>query len=281
MSTVRHANAAIFQHVESLGSVQHFAPFIIEYFVDISLWCADHPGTPIVVRDCGPCSPWFDLLRSTNDVTVVPPDELIELTRVFPENVVVAEGLRQFARKRDGDKLVRFRNMFLSKTSGSTSLRVMAVRSREPSFYTSPESEVANSGSSRRRIGNEHMIASMLQRWWSFRVVEFFDVTPKDALETMSSCSTFVAQRGAALMNLLFMPPGGAVVEVYPKGMLQSQKNIDLYHRACTHLGLKYVRIQQRSNFADVSRWRIVFALLRVGVTPRGKRMRNLAGAQE
>jgi capsular polysaccharide biosynthesis protein len=223
---------------------------------------------PIVVRDCGPCSPWFDLLRKTNDVTAVSPGELSELARLFPGNVVVTEGLRQFARKRDGEKLVRFRDMFSPKTSESKNVRVMAVRSREPSFYASPESEVATSGSSRRRIGNEHIIGAMLQRRWSFRVVEFFELTPKDALETMTSCSTFVTQRGAAMMNLVFMPPGGAVVEIYPRGMLQSQRNIDLYRRACTHLGLKYVRLQQKSNFANVSRWRIAFALLRVKVTP-------------
>jgi len=270
MSSLPHANATIFQRVEASGSVQHFAHFMKDYFIEVSLWCADHPGMPIVVRDCGPCSPWFDLLRKTNDVTVVSPDELSELGQLFPQNVLMIEGLGGFARKHDRERLLRFRDMFARETSRGRTTRVMAIRSREPSFYASPESEVATSGSSRRRIGNEHKIAAMLGRWWSFRVVEFFDLTPKDALETISSCSTVVAQRGAAMMNLLFMPPGGAVVEIYPRGMLQRQRNIDLYRRACTRLGLKYVRLQQKSNFADVSRWRIAFALLRVSVTPRG-----------
>jgi capsular polysaccharide biosynthesis protein len=122
-----------------------------------------------------------------------------------------------------------------------------------PSFYSSPESERRGSGPRRRRIGNEDQLARLLNRWWSFTVVEFFQLSPREAVTRMSSCSVFFAQRGAALMNLLFMPPGATVIEVLPQEFSSNKGHADLYRRACGHLGLRYMRITQKSQFARVA----------------------------
>lgn len=263
--------ATIFDRDESRsGSVQHFAHFMKDYFIEIAVWCADHPGQPIIVRECGPCTPWFDKLTTGNEVTVVSRAELTQLAEAHPEQVYLVRK-RVMKRPKARQYLPRFRALFATRTNNPQN-RVFAVRSLEPDFYFSAESENQTAGPMRRRLGNEQQLATFLRRLSSFRVVEFFEKTPRESIDLMQGCSIFVAQRGAAMMNLLFMPAGASVVEIYPKDMDYGDQHADLYRRACDELGLKYVRIQQKTKFSHVSPLRLVYAILRVTLSraPKG-----------
>lgn len=268
MSNDGFSGAAILTVKDIPGSVQHFAHFMMDYFVHVALWCQDHPTTPVVVRDCGPCTPWFDLLPTPNRITVLPLSDVTKLSSLYPDNVHEMPGASQFALPGHSDELPRFRAMLSTGIEPSGPTRVMATRSVSPAFYFSLESERKGSGPRRRRIGNEDQLARLLQQCWSFDVVEFFHLSPREAVTTMSSCSVFFAQRGAALMNLMFMPPGATVVELMPEGFRLNQKRTDLYRRACDHLGLRYVRIRQKSEFARVAPLRVVLALAKLKIGP-------------
>lgn len=271
MSRKEFSEAAILTVKEMPASVQHFAHFMMDYFVHVALWCDEHPATPVVVRDCGPCTPWFELLPAGNRVTVLPLSEVKKLSSLYPDNVHVMPGAGQFAPPRHSDRLPRFRAMFTTQVEPQGRNRVMATRSMSPSFYSSPESERRSSGPRRRRIGNEDRLARLLNRWWSFTVVEFFQLSPREAVTMMSSCSVFFAQRGAALMNLLFMPPGATVIEVLPQEFSSNQGHADLYRRACGHLGLRYMRIMQKSQFARVAPLRVVLVLAKLKIAPNAR----------
>jgi hypothetical protein len=233
----------------------HFSHFMSEYFVDIALWCHDNPGRHIVVQDCGQCNPWFGLLESVATVTILPVAEVNNLTKMFPDNVWVSRGRFEFGSKKIGPKLRRFAKLISADVDPDKGHpRVFALRTSDPQFYPS--------GSWMRRISNEDKLARTLRALFSFESVEFFETTPREAVEIMSSCTLFVAQRGAALMNLMFMPEGSTVVEIYPRDFQATGPRIERYRRTCAALGFRHVRISQRSRSSAVSPIRLALVLM-------------------
>jgi hypothetical protein len=233
---------------------------MIAYFIDVAIWCHENPGQRVIVQDCGPCTPWFDLLEPVASVTIVSPAEARTLAERFPQRVIVSQGRFEFGTKMVGDKLRRFTNFVIGE-SGSRGRdgRVFALRSSAPELHE-PRSWM-------RSIENENDLARFLTRWFKIQPVEFFETTPQDAIDIMSSSNVFVAQRGAALMNLIFMPPGSTVVEIYPRDFQAREGRVELYRRTCAALGLRFVRVYQRSKFSAVSPIRLGLVLLWIRLT--------------
>lgn len=251
----------IFIRGDGPGSVQHFAHFMMDYFIDVALWCVENPGRTILVRDCGPCNGWFDLLPGTPEVSIVAPEELAVRANTAPGEQVLTTS-HSFWQRNPNLRLPQFREeMVTASNIRPARRRIMAVRTTEPDFYISPDSEAYGSGSGRRRIGNQDLLASDVERRWNIESVEFFEVMPSDAVSTMAECSLFVAQRGAAMMNMLFMPRGAHVIEVIPREFGEEHRNANLYRDACKNLGLSYSRLWQHSEMAPVSSARFTMAI--------------------
>jgi hypothetical protein len=64
-----------------------------------------------------------------------------------------------------------------------------------------------------RCVENEHEILPMLQQH-GFQAVVFEDLSVWEQITMMSRAKRFIALHGAGLTNLMFMPPGGKVVEL-------------------------------------------------------------------
>jgi hypothetical protein len=246
--------------LEQTDMLRHFSHFMIAYFVDVVLWCHDNPGRHVIVHECGPCTAWFDLLEPGVKVTIVTPTEARKLAEKFPDRVVVSRGRFEFATRSVGDKLRRFRNVLVGQRERrARNGRVFALRATAPEFY--------QPGSWMRSISNEAELAGFLSRFFKIASVEFLETTPREAIDIMSSSRLLVAQRGAALMNLVFMPPGSTVVEIYPRDFQAKGRRIELYRRTCAALGLRFVRVYQRSKFSSVSPLRLGLVLLWVQLT--------------
>jgi len=261
MKTTDFSDATILvTDLERTDLLRHFSHFMIAYFVDVVLWCHDNPGQHVVVHDCGPCTAWFELLEPGVKVTIVSPTEARNLAEKLPDQVVVSPGRFEFAKTSVGDKLQRFRSILMTtRESRARNGRVFALRKTTPGFY--------RPGSWMRRISNETELVAFLSRFFKISPVEFFETTPRDAIDIMSSSRLLVAQRGAALMNLVFMPPGSTVVEIYPRDFPAKPGRIELYRRTCAALGLRFVRVYQRSKVSPVSPLRLGLVILWVQLT--------------
>lgn len=74
---------------------------------------------------------------------------------------------------------------------------------------------VTRRGSRGRRVSNESSVIELLVRY-GFEVHDFDDTSFADQVRLMSECEIFVSIHGAALTNMLFMNPGGTVLELLP-----------------------------------------------------------------
>lgn len=241
---------------------RHFSHFLMEYFIDVAVWSHDNPGRKVFVLDCGPCNPWFELLSPVATISVVSPTTLRDLAMKQPDNVRVIRGRHGFDIPDLRKRLRRFLRLFIkNRPAQDSKTRVFALRPGDDQRFPS--------GSWMRRIDNELQLSRFLSNCFSFDAVDFFDVTPRQAIDLMSTCRLFVAQRGAALMNLVFMPKGSTVIEIYPRDFEAVGSGVDLYRRMCTARGLRFVRIYQRNKFSAVSPLRLFFVILWIRLTSR------------
>lgn len=73
---------------------------------------------------------------------------------------------------------------------------------------------LSRSGAARRRILNEPELATMLARH-GFELISFEAMSVREGAAAMAEASHVIAPHGAGLANVMFMPPGGTVVEVF------------------------------------------------------------------
>lgn len=72
---------------------------------------------------------------------------------------------------------------------------------------------VSRRKANKRRIMNERDILGMLSQF-GFAVVETEDLSFREQVDLFSGCEYFISIHGAGLMNMLFMPEGGKVLEI-------------------------------------------------------------------
>lgn len=86
-----------------------------------------------------------------------------------------------------------------------------------------------------RRLLNEKCIVALIDCYGG-RVVKFEDYSFEDQVNIMSSCKIFVGMHGAGLSNMMFMPPGGVVIELVARrhGLFDYRKIGNSFrHQAC------------------------------------------------
>jgi hypothetical protein len=273
----KQSRTMVFEREQGPGSVQHFAHFMMDYFIYIAVWCSEHPGRSIVVRDCGPCNPWFDLLPGKPNVTILSAAELaLRANRASPQNLYVTKN--RFRVNDVREHLQRFRQIMSEEPQNEKpSGRIMAIRTIDHEFYSSARSEIPTSGPTRRTISNQETISRQLRKRLGVESVEFFHLDPTTAVTKVSQSSLFIAQRGAAMMNMLFLPPGSHVVEITPR-QYKELDLLDLYRELSEMLDLTFTRIWQKTEFSKVSWIRVLIStgldIARIRVSRRlaGKR---------
>jgi hypothetical protein len=199
-----------------------------------------------VVKDCGPCNSWFEVLRFSGEIRILNDCEIKELIdkRQIPVRLLPKSYRSRYIHEDyvfDKSELYRFRNAhktspeMLEGTAG-----VHATREIAHDFYQWPKT----SGSERRKIANLSEVQETLSASFGIRSIDFFKVTPREAIKLVSAAPIFIAQKGAALMNMAFLREGGLVVEILPLRYLVSG-NRNLYRKFAAALGLKYERVWQ------------------------------------
>jgi capsular polysaccharide biosynthesis protein len=85
-------------------------------------------------------------------------------------------------------------------TSASGSRRIYLTRKR----------------TSRRKVTNEAEVSAALVRR-GFDVIDFEGLNLAEQIRLSAEANLFVSIHGAGLTNIMFMPPGSTVVELYPE----------------------------------------------------------------
>lgn len=256
------------------GSVEHFAHFFLDYFIDIVVSVRDYPNTTFIVRECGPCTPWLHEVARKHPLVVVAKEDLLVLAKQFPQQTQVVPG--EYVKGWNRSRLDFFR-WFLGQNVPPSSSRygVIAERRRIHPFYSSAQTELAGSGPSRRSIKNQTLLSLLLELFFGSTNVDFINLTPAQAMSQMSVSNFLIAQRGAALMNLIFLPPGATVVEILPQSF-NSPGKMDLYHDLCDALGFEYRRVRQSGSHSRVGISAVLWALARGLLSERFRRGRRV-----
>jgi hypothetical protein len=99
---------------------------------------------------------------------------------------------------------------------GSTKRITVLDRAPTPDFYLHVTSEVFSSGSAFRSLPNTQEISQALQAVGKVTLIDTASVSPEDQVRVLANTDLLVAQHGAGLANMVWMPPGSAVLEIKP-----------------------------------------------------------------
>ena len=217
---------------------------------------------PVIVKDCGPCNAWLQLLAEDEaPIQIIKKQDFLKAIKEKPEISLNLSSSYIPRRGWNPSNVHSFRLWAWSKATQRIVIKgIMVKRSKTIPFYTSSKSERKGSGSTRRFIENQQNISRIIQIFCGIETVEFFDISPQDTINLLKSSSIFIAQRGAALMNLFILPPGALVIEIIPKSFAK-QDNIDIYKDAAFTAQLSYARIWQKNNFSSVQILSILLAI--------------------
>lgn len=202
------------------GSVEHFYHFFLGYFMPLVLWQERTDTMTFTVRDCGPMNPWFELTRPNTDLDFMTPGWMLQRVLTHRQERQILHGWddpNRFHRA----SLVRFTDTILTRlalthaASGKTRITVLERRA-SPDFYLTGKSEAHGSGADWRSIPNTAEIASSLDALGDVSVVDTAALSPVQQIRLLASTDVLVAQHGAGLSNMVWMPPASAVVEMQP-----------------------------------------------------------------
>ena len=202
------------------GSVEHFYHFFLGYFMPLVLW-QERTGTmAFTVRDCGPMNPWFELVRPGTDLDFMTPGWMLQRVLTHRQERQILHGWddpNRFHRA----SLETFVRTILARESIEHEHvprpRITVVeRRRSPDFYLTGKSEAHGSGADWRSVPNIDEVAEALRPFGEVSVVDTASLAPRDQIRLLAATDVLVAQHGAGLSNMVWMPPGAAVVEFLP-----------------------------------------------------------------
>lgn len=237
------------------GSVQQFYHFMLGYFMPVCEWLDRHPGTAITVRDCGPMNTWWEVLRETTDIDVVPPGSALHAIVGDRTKHEILRGLDDpttFDRRvleRARDAMLRILDIPSTSVPASVAHVVVVDRATSEDFYHGPESETHMSGGERRSTPNLAGLIPMLGGDVDVELVDLARIAPRDQFRLMQRKTILVAQHGAAFAHMLWMPEGSTIIEIAPP--LPSQVE-EIFSSLSTVMGHQYRRVAQQSVHADV-----------------------------
>jgi hypothetical protein len=202
------------------GSPEHYYHFMLGFLAPILLRPdGESEGTRYLIPSCGmlderlhelairdlvimPKGPWWDLLRAGKH----------RVTKIYGFDDPLYYDAEAFARFKD----VLFARLNIPQAAASDRLLIVN-RGESPAFYQSDvvqnkfsaklRRSVPNMGEARARLSGAGIRNDM---------VELETTGLRDQVILFSKTRVLVAQHGAALTNMLWMPPGGVIVEILP-----------------------------------------------------------------
>lgn len=235
------------------GSVEHYFHFVLGFMAPLLLREAGEAGVIRLVRSCGPMDVHLEALRLP-DVRVLPKPAFQALIEASPAPVERLHGLDapEFF---DAAKLRRLRQIVLRRfdveEAAPGPALLMINRGKSPDFYQSAEAEKKKSAGLRRSVPNmAELHAAVLAAGFTARLMELENATLHDQVRLFARTRTLVAQHGAALVNMLWMPAGGSVVEINP--MLEGTKYVHYFRDLAAACGLGYACVRQSKPHAAV-----------------------------
>ena len=236
------------------GSLQHYYHFLLGYLAPIVLWPGRKNIDQLVVRDCGPMNRWFEALSPNVDVEVVPPGFLLHALagKSMPHKILRGYDFPgEFSRK----KISAFRDYMItvltSEATGSLEATALTVvdRGSSESFYSSSESEIPGAGADRRSVPNLSDWVDEISPRVKAHLLDAAVLPVEEQVRSFASTRILVGQHGAGLANMVFMPPGGVVVEIQPPLVGEQIPIFQLLARNCGHA---YERVHQADSHSNV-----------------------------
>lgn len=254
------------------GTPEHFYHFFLGYFMPLVLWQERTAATDVAVRDCGPMNVWFDLLRDGTDVELMPPGVMLERLLSHRQERVILH---------DWDNPTRFHRRSLEAFTQAVLPRVMdgagapegsgarritlLERRANPDYYHSDAAETPGGGSQWRSVPNIDEIADALASLGDVRIVDTAELTPAEQVRTLHATDLLVAQHGAGLANMVWLPRTAAVIELLPP----LPPTIDtIFHNLAAARRLGYASVDQVDLHAPVDPVAVAAAAGKVTADP-------------
>ncbi len=257
---------ALLAVINKVGSVEHYFHFVLGYVAPLLLREAvSPPGLTCLVRSCGPLDRMFAELGLA-DIRQVPKADWRDRRESGRYKVHSIYG-QDRPEDYDPVALARLRVLMLERLAVMPPDRPAQVllvnRGRSPDAYQATEVENPTSANLRRSVPNMAEVAAALtQAGTACRLVELEETTLRAQVVLFAATSTLVAQHGAALVNMVWMAPGGLVVEILPE-VGRAARIFPMLAAACGH---RYVSVAQRNLHAPADVAAVVDA-----VGPAGK----------
>lgn len=233
------------------GSVQQYYHFLLGYLAPILAWLDGNEAQEITVRDCGPMNRWFATLPNHVNVEVM---NVGHFLHVFSGNLQPSVVLRgfDFPDEFDSRKLAAFRSSMLKhfaiQSEADSRITVLDRRITDP-FYASKESEIDLAGAARRSTPNLGSWVASLEDDTEMDYIDSTELDVTDQVRQAAETRILIGQHGAGLTNMVFMKPGGVVIEIHPPLPAEATDTFEKLAHACGH---DYVRVPQSGVHAAV-----------------------------
>ena len=234
------------------GSVQQYYHFILGYLAPLLLWCERQQVSRVSVRDCGPMNRWFDVIAPVVDVEIMSVGDALHVLAGRREPAVVLRGM-DYPDSFDGRRIAEFRDRMLELLGIAPEAHPRAVtvidRAVSDPFFHTPAAEVPMSGAERRAVPNLRQVAGSWEADAQLGVYELSDMDMREQVVLHTETRLLVAQHGAGLTNMIWMRPGGTVIEIHPPLPGEAVHTFERLARACGHT---YLTVPQESVHSDV-----------------------------
>ena len=228
-----------------MGSVDHYFHFLLGLLA------------PLVPRQQNEAANGRALLRSSgafddklmelnfNNVTILPHREWDERRTSAGDEVDQIFGY-DHPDHYDAAAFARLRRLTLKRlgvVQPDLNPRIMLInRGKSPEYYQSASLPVKGSANLRRSVPNMAEIAARLDlSGYQAEMVELEESTLRDQVLLFAAARTVIAQHGAALANIVWMAPGGLIVEILPPVGLFN----NFFSALAEKCGQRYVAVQQ------------------------------------
>lgn len=252
------------------GSVQQFYHFLLGYALPLALWVETTGHRRVAVRDCGPMNPWFGLIESSVDMSILPPHHALNwmISRRTPS--VVVEGMDHPLKLRRS-RLIAGRDAWL-RLAGIAPIEagrsVLVIdRASSDSFYHGPDAENPMSGAERRSVPNLAEMVGRLPLGVRVTVSDLAGVPPAEQIESMRGVGVLVGQHGAGLAHMVWMARGSTVIEIKPP---LPEVAVETFERLATCLGHTYIVVPQADVHAPIAEEALRSAFVAAGIPVEG-----------
>ena len=244
------------------GSVQVFYHFLLGYFAPLALWLRRTGASRIAVRDCGPMNVWFESLSDEVDVQIIKPGVALHSIVGHHTRFQAVTGLdhpHRHKRKKLLAAIAAMRSLVAVETVDSIPILVVD-RQTSDDFHSGPESETEMSGAKRRSVPNLAHVCNERLDPACYRLVDMAHVAPDDQISYASASQILVAQHGAGLTHMVWMPSGSTIIEIHPPLPAEA---VDIFRKLATALGHRYERVEQSDVHAPVDGPLLIAAIRR------------------